>query len=53
MAEDLIGKPINRREDKRFLTGKGAYSDDLNKTVSIMPSSFAVRSHMLKLFQSI
>ena len=31
MAEDLIGKPINRREDKRFLTGKGAYSDDLNK----------------------
>ena len=31
MYVDVIGKPINRREDERFLTGKGQYSDDLNK----------------------
>ncbi|PPR64748.1 MAG: Carbon monoxide dehydrogenase large chain [Alphaproteobacteria bacterium MarineAlpha3_Bin7] len=31
MYVDVIGKPINRREDERFLTGKGQYSDDLTK----------------------
>jgi len=27
-AREAIGKPIERKEDERFLTGKGCYSDD-------------------------
>jgi len=27
----VIGTPVRRREDKRFLTGKGRYTDDINR----------------------
>ena len=26
-----IGAPLKRREDVRFLTGKGRYTDDINR----------------------
>ncbi|MBE3638685.1 xanthine dehydrogenase family protein molybdopterin-binding subunit [Mangrovicoccus algicola] len=29
MSENGIGKPVKRREDRRFLTGRGRYTDDL------------------------
>lgn len=29
MTTNYIGKPIKRREDNRFLTGKGKYTDDI------------------------
>ncbi len=29
MANQYIGQPVKRREDNRFLTGKGKYTDDL------------------------
>ena len=31
MTEMKVGKPIKRVEDKRFLTGRGRYTDDLNR----------------------
>ncbi|HEX3538508.1 MAG TPA: xanthine dehydrogenase family protein molybdopterin-binding subunit [Stellaceae bacterium] len=31
MAEGSIGQPIRRREDYRFLTGQGTYTDDINR----------------------
>ena len=31
MAEGGIGDPIKRKEDFRFLTGSGTYTDDLNR----------------------
>ncbi|MDF2096806.1 xanthine dehydrogenase family protein molybdopterin-binding subunit [Aquibaculum arenosum] len=31
MPENGIGAPVRRREDKRFLTGKGRYTDDINR----------------------
>src|SRR5690606_11070757 len=31
MADSAIGGRIARREDKRFLTGKGRYTDDINR----------------------
>ena len=30
MGNNLIGKPIRRREDARLLTGRGCYSDDVH-----------------------
>jgi len=32
MPDDGIGARIVRKEDKRFLTGKGRYTDDINRT---------------------
>src|SRR2546428_13936577 len=29
MATDVLGAPITRREDQRFITGKGRYLDDI------------------------
>ena len=29
--DDGIGAPVKRREDVRFLTGKGSYTDDMNR----------------------
>src|SRR5437868_2005455 len=29
-AREGVGKPVARKEDERFLTGKGCYSDDFN-----------------------
>src|SRR5438067_10090216 len=31
MAEGSIGTPVRRREDYRFLTGQGTYTDDINR----------------------
>ncbi len=31
MAEDGIGVPVHRKEDQRFLTGSGTYTDDINR----------------------
>ena len=30
MAENGIGASVRRKEDNRFLTGKGNYTDDIN-----------------------
>ena len=27
----VIGTPVRRREDYRFLTGQGTYTDDINR----------------------
>ena len=32
MANDGIGDRVLRKEDKRFLTGRGRYTDDINVT---------------------
>jgi carbon-monoxide dehydrogenase large subunit len=31
MSEDGIGAPLRRKEDRRFLTGTGTYTDDINR----------------------
>lgn len=31
MTEHVIGKAIRRKEDQRFLTGRGHYTDDINR----------------------
>src|SRR4051794_27779198 len=31
MADGAIGMPVRRREDYRFLTGQGTYTDDINR----------------------
>ncbi|MDE2227982.1 MAG: xanthine dehydrogenase family protein molybdopterin-binding subunit [Alphaproteobacteria bacterium] len=31
MTARLIGDPVRRKEDRRFLTGKGHYTDDINR----------------------
>ena len=31
MSARLIGEPVRRKEDLRFLTGKGHYTDDINR----------------------
>ena len=31
MTEDGIGAPLRRREDKRFLTGRGRYVSDIDR----------------------
>src|SRR5438046_8504962 len=31
MADGSIGQPVRRREDYRFLTGQGTYTDDINR----------------------
>jgi carbon-monoxide dehydrogenase large subunit len=31
MADGGIGQPVRRREDYRFLTGQGTYTDDINR----------------------
>ena len=31
MADSAIGGRMARREDRRFLTGKGRYTDDINR----------------------
>ena len=31
MPEGSIGQPVRRREDYRFLTGQGTYTDDIDR----------------------
>ncbi|MGP1396680.1 MAG: xanthine dehydrogenase family protein molybdopterin-binding subunit [Inquilinaceae bacterium] len=31
MSDDKIGDPMRRKEDRRFLTGKGRYTDDVSR----------------------
>ncbi|HTV87840.1 MAG TPA: hypothetical protein VME41_02385, partial [Stellaceae bacterium] len=31
MPDGAIGQPVRRREDYRFLTGQGTYTDDINR----------------------
>src|SRR4051794_41240187 len=31
MADGSIGQPVRRKEDYRFLTGQGTYTDDINR----------------------
>ena len=33
---DLIGARIERKEDKKFLTGKGRYTADINLPLSLI-----------------
>lgn len=42
MVETSIGKPVQRKEDLRFITGKGRYTDDIN--LRGQAYSFFVRS---------
>src|SRR5262245_9286691 len=42
MSATGIGAPVRRKEDQRFITGKGQYTDDINRTgqtyvVSVRP----------------
>jgi carbon-monoxide dehydrogenase large subunit len=30
MSATGIGAPVKRKEDQRFITGKGRYTDDIN-----------------------
>ena len=32
MPEGSFGQPVRRREDQRFLMGKGRYTDDIHRT---------------------
>ena len=32
MAVDVLGAPVTRTEDPRFITGKGRYLDDIKKS---------------------
>ena len=40
----IIGQPVKRVEDKRFITGKGRYTDDI--VLPQMTHAYIVRSHM-------
>jgi carbon-monoxide dehydrogenase large subunit len=40
-----IGESVLRKEDMRFLTGAGQYTDDLQLTRASAPSTRAQRSH--------
>jgi carbon-monoxide dehydrogenase large subunit len=31
MSATGIGAPVRRKEDQRFITGKGQYTDDINR----------------------
>ena len=31
MSENGIGASVRRKEDRRFITGKGRYTDDINR----------------------
>ena len=42
-----IGQPLRRREDYKFLTGKGRYVDDINLPARFIWRSYARRMHML------
>ena len=42
MAENGVGASVRRKEDYRFLTGKGSYTDDLN--VGAQTHDYFVRS---------
>jgi carbon-monoxide dehydrogenase large subunit len=42
MADGSIGQPVRRREDYRFLTGQGTYTDDINRTGQLY--AFILRS---------
>ncbi len=42
MTENGIGVSVRRKEDNRFLTGKGSYTDDLN--VAGQTHAYFVRS---------
>ncbi len=44
MAENGIGARSLRKEDQRFITGKGRYTDDINRTAKPMPCSCAPRT---------
>ncbi len=39
-----IGTPVRRREDYRFLTGQGTYTDDINRPARSTPTSCAART---------
>ena len=45
MTTDVLGAPIKRVEDPRFITGKGRYLDDINLTgmthVAVLRSPYA------------
>ena len=31
MTASIIGSPVKRKEDHRFITGQGRYTDDINR----------------------
>jgi carbon-monoxide dehydrogenase large subunit len=52
MAETTVGKPIKRKEDARFLTGKGHYVDDIklpNQTYAYILRSQVAHARIAKL----
>ena len=44
MVAKNIGEPVLRKEDARFITGKGNYTDDINLRVRRTLFSFERRS---------
>ena len=48
---DILGKPVKRVEDPRFITGKGHYLDDIHLQgmthMAILRSPYAQRQHPL------
>src|SRR6185437_5431474 len=42
MSESGIGAPVRRKEDARFLTGRGTYTDDINRPNQV--HAFVLRS---------
>ena len=44
-----IGQSVPRKEDGRFITGKGRYTDDIKQVDKRTRTSFARLTHMLTL----
>jgi carbon-monoxide dehydrogenase large subunit len=52
MSEPSIGKPVKRKEDVRFLTGRGNYVDDIkrpNQTYAVIVRSQVAHARITKL----
>ena len=43
MTENGIGAAVRRKEDQRFITGKGQYTDDINRPHQLY--AHIIRSH--------
>ena len=46
MGDFGIGAAVRRKEDLRFLTGKGTYTDDINRPASSTPFYYAAPTLM-------
>ena len=46
MGATGIGAPVRRKEDRRFITGKGHYTDDINRPGQATSISSALPTRM-------